>query len=167
MTIMFLSFFFLLFSVPDIFTPGVMNLPDETGSGRAWAGMQRDILKLELSDGSIKPLSVELAQSNEEKALGLMFRTELTDGQGMLFVYDSERIITMWMKNTYIPLDMVFIGARGAVVHIAQMTEPFSEEIISSQKPAQYVLEIAGGAAKRFGLKVGDRVRHRLISLDK
>ena len=79
----------------------------------------------------------------------------------MLFLNAAPREQTMWMRNTYIPLDMVFIRADGTVHRIAAMTEPHSEEIISSNGPVSAVLEIAGGAAQRLGLKPGDKVRHR------
>ncbi len=130
--------------------------------GQAWAKPSREPLTLVTAKGDVR-LHVEVARSAQEKALGLMFRTALADDNGMLFAYDSDQIITMWMKNTYIPLDMVFIGADGVIVHIAAMTEPFSEEIISSVNPARFVLELAGGAAARIGLKTGDKVRHDLI----
>ncbi len=137
-------------------------LKDFSG-GQAWAKPQLEPLTIATAKGDLK-LNVEVARSPEEKALGLMFRTNLADDTGMLFAYDSNQIITMWMKNTYIPLDMVFIGADGVIVRIAVMSEPFSEEIISSVKPARFVLELAGGAAARLGVKAGDLVRHKLIS---
>ena len=76
----------------------------------------------------------------------------------MLFLFDSEQEITMWMKNTYIPLDMVFIGRDWRIVNISRDAEPFSTDIISSVQPASRVLEIAGGQAEKLGLKAGDRV---------
>ena len=84
----------------------------------------------------------------------------LADGKGMLFPYASPQEITMWMRNTYIPLDMVFIRADGIVHRIEAKTEPMSERIISSNGPVGAVLEIAGGAAERLGIAPGDRVRH-------
>ena len=122
----------------------------------------REPLTLVTANGK-KHLSVEVARDAEQRALGLMFRTKLSDDGGMLFVFDGDQIINMWMKNTYIPQDMIFIRNDGRIVHIAAMTQPLSEENISSQVPARYVLEIAGGMAARLGVKVGDRVRHALI----
>src|SRR5690606_32059987 len=101
-------------------------------------------------------LDVEIAETPEEQALGLMFRTELPDNRGMLFPHRTPRELTMWMRNTYIPLDMVFIRADGTVHRIEERTEPFSERIIASEGPVSAVLEIAGGAAARLGLKAGD-----------
>ncbi|MFN0219259.1 MAG: DUF192 domain-containing protein [Hyphomicrobium sp.] len=104
--------------------------------------------------------TVEIAGSEQEKAVGLMFRTRLSDSEGMLFNYGRARVITMWMRNTYIPLDMLFIRADGVVHRIEARTEPFSDRIISSGEPVAAVLEIAGGAAERLGLNPGDRVLH-------
>ena len=116
-------------------------------------------LDLVTEDGT-RTLSVEVAATPERQALGLMFRTSLPDSSGMLFPYPESRELTMWMKNTYIPLDMVFIRADGTVHRIEAETEPHSERVISSQGPVTAVLELAGGAAKRMGLKPGDKVRH-------
>ena len=85
-----------------------------------------------------------------------MFRRELPALRGMLFPYDGDQEITMWMKNTFIPLDMVFIRADGAIHRIEEMTEPFSERIIASGGDVTGVLEIAGGEARRLGIARGD-----------
>lgn len=116
-----------------------------------------DILK---ATGDLVGFTVEVANSDQEKAKGLMFRTKLADNEGMLFPYGREQEITMWMRNTYIPLDMVFIRPDGTIHRIAARTQPFSEDIIASEGPVSAVLEIAGGAAERLGIKPGDKVRH-------
>lgn len=126
------------------------------------ARMREDRLWLVTSSGE-KRIDVEIAETNEEKARGLMFRTSLPDNRGMLFPYGSPQEITMWMRNTYIPLDMVFVRADGMVHRIEERTEPLSERIISSEGAVVAVLELAGGAAARHGLKPGDRVRHPLF----
>lgn len=120
---------------------------------------QEERLELVTASG-IHVLDVEIAATPEKQALGLMFRTHLPDSKGMLFPHDRPRDLSMWMRNTYIPLDMVFIRADGTVHRIEARTEPFSERIISSDGPVTAVLEIAGGAAERLGLKPGDKVRH-------
>lgn len=127
------------------------------------AEMRLDQLWVITSSGMEKQIDVEIAETPQEKSLGLMFRTELPDGRGMLFPYGAPQDVTMWMRNTYIPLDMVFIRGDGVVYRIERRTEPMSERIISSQGPVTAVLEIAGGAADRMGLKPGDRVRHPLF----
>jgi uncharacterized membrane protein (UPF0127 family) len=118
-----------------------------------------DRLELVTSNG-VRSLDIEVATSPEEQALGLMYRTSLSDTRGMLFPYVEPRELTMWMRNTYIPLDMVFIEADGTVHRIEAKTEPLSERVIASRGPVTAVLEIAGGAAERLGLKAGDKVRH-------
>jgi uncharacterized protein len=89
-----------------------------------------------------------------------MYRTSLARNTGMLFPYPEARELSMWMKNTYIPLDMIFIRADGTIHRIEAMTEPLSERVIASRGAVTAVLEIAGGAAARLGLKAGDKVRH-------
>ncbi len=117
--------------------------------------------RLELvTQSGVHALDVEIAATPGKQALGLMYRTSLPDTKGMLFQHSSPRELTMWMRNTYIPLDMVFIRADGTVHRIEARTEPLSERIISSEGPVTAVLEIAGGAAERMGLKPGDKVRH-------
>ena len=129
-------------------------------AGPVCARMRVDKLWLITGAGQEKPIEIEVAEAPKEKELGLMFRTQLADNQGMLFPYDSPREITMWMRNTYIPLDMVFIRADGVVHRIERRAEPLSERVISSQGPVSAVLEMAGGATEKLGLKPGDRVRH-------
>jgi len=101
---------------------------------------------------------IELATKDEQQIQGLMFRRTLAPDAGMLFLYPSEREIQMWMKNTVIPLDMIFIRADGTVSHIAERAVPRSLEIIPSEGPVLAVLEVNGGTAARLGIKPGDRV---------
>lgn len=103
---------------------------------------------------------IEVARTPHQKAYGLMFRRNLPSMTGMLFPYEGEQTVSMWMRNTYIPLDMLFIKADGEIHRIEAMTEPFSERIISSGEPVSAVLEIAGGDAARLGIAAGDKVRH-------
>ena len=132
-------------------------------AGPVWARMRVDKLWLVTAGGQETPIDVEMAVDPKEKELGLMFRTELADTQGMLFPYGAPQEVTMWMHNTYIPLDMVFIRADGTVHRIERAAEPLSDRIISSEGPVSAVLEMAGGATERIGLKPGDRVRHPLF----
>lgn len=127
------------------------------------AKMRADRLWILTAAGREVPIDIEVAEDQQDKALGLMFRTELPDDKGMLFPYDGAREVTMWMRNTYIPLDMVFIRADGVVHRIERSAEPLSERVISSEGPVTAVLELAGGAADRLGLKPGDRVRYPLF----
>ncbi len=121
--------------------------------------------KLEISEGKkVKHVfQVWLADSPQRQAQGLMFVRGLPDLRGMLFVHSEPKAISMWMKNTYIPLDMVFIDTHGRIQQIVEQTTPHSLDIIRSKEPASAVLEIAGGEAKRLGLHPGQRVSHSAL----
>jgi uncharacterized protein len=102
-----------------------------------------------------------IADTPQRQRQGLMFVEKLEPGTGMLFLYPGEpRPLGMWMKNTLIPLDMLFISKDGRIARIARETRPHSLETISSLMPVSAVLEIGGGEAGRLGIEVGDRVAH-------
>lgn len=122
-----------------------------------------DALVIEASGGPVR-FQVEIADTPEERARGLMFRDALPPDAGMLFVYPHEQVISMWMRNTLIPLDMLFIGADGRVVNIRERAVPGSTETIPSAGPVRAVLELNGGTVARLKLKPGDRVRHPEIA---
>lgn len=107
--------------------------------------------------------SVEVMRTDEERARGLMHRRYMAANRGMLFDFKTEQPVSMWMKNTYLSLDMIFISRNGSVTHVAADTEPLSERIISSNGPAFAVLEVNAGIAAKIGLKVGDRVQHPMF----
>jgi uncharacterized protein len=112
----------------------------------------------------VQIFSVEMATTEDEKQKGLMYRRELADGKGMLFDFSPEQQISMWMKNTYISLDMIFIRADGRILRIAENTEPESTAIISSGGLARGVLEVPAGTARKYGIAPGDRVSHPLFN---
>ncbi len=114
-------------------------------------------LKIETQSGPVI-LDVEVAGTEQERERGLNFRRTLRENQGMIFLFERAQEITMWMKNTYIPLDMVFIGDDWRIVHVAANAKPLSADVISSVHPASRVLEIAGGQARKLALGIGDRV---------
>ena len=129
------------------------------------AAQAASIQPLEIATKSgVRVFSVEMATTEEEKQTGLMYRKELADGKGMLFDFSPEQQISMWMKNTYISLDMIFIRADGRILRIAENTEPHSTKIISSGGLARGVLEVAAGTAQKYGIQPGDRVAHPLFS---
>jgi uncharacterized membrane protein (UPF0127 family) len=120
--------------------------------------------KLEIITASgTHEFSVEVMRSPSELERGLMYRRFLPADRGMLFDFKAEKPVMMWMKNTYLPLDMVFISKSGRVVAIAENTEPFSEKIIPSGAPTYGVLEVNAGTAAKIDLKVGDEVRNALF----
>jgi uncharacterized protein len=132
------------------------------GLAHSAQAMLHETLKL-ITAGGERVINVEVTETPAEKAQGLMFRTRMADTSGMLFFYESPQEITMWMRNTYISLDMVFIRADGIVHRIQARTEPLSDAIIGSEGAVTACLELAGGAAERLGLKRGDRVEHRFF----
>jgi uncharacterized membrane protein (UPF0127 family) len=102
--------------------------------------------------------TVEVARTPEEQARGLMYRRSLADDRGMVFPYDPPRAVGFWMKNTYIPLDIIFIRPNGRIARIAANTTPLSLEPVSSVEPVSTVLEIRGGRAAELGIREGDLV---------
>jgi uncharacterized membrane protein (UPF0127 family) len=116
-----------------------------------------------VTKSGVRMFSVEIAKTDEERATGLMYRKELADGRGMLFDFTPEQQVSMWMKNTFVSLDMVFITGDGRVLRIAENTEPQSLKIISSGGPARAVLEVVAGTAKKYGIAPGDQVVHPLF----
>lgn len=127
--------------------------------GRAAEPARVEPLAVETAKGSFT-FAVEIADTPELRRRGLMFRHRLPDDRGMLFDWGAVGPVSMWMRNTYVSLDMVFIASNGRVVGVVERTVPLSETIISSPEPVAGVLELAAGTAERIGLKPGDRVVH-------
>jgi uncharacterized membrane protein (UPF0127 family) len=119
-------------------------------------------LSIDTAKGPVA-FQVEIADDEAERERGLMYRTALAPNRGMLFIFEDAAPRAFWMKNTYIPLDIVYIGADGRIVSIAANAEPFNETPIPSNGQAKGVLEIYGGRAAQLGLKPGDRVNHRIF----
>ena len=123
---------------------------------------EKDELVVRTATGDIT-FKVELAVTQAQKNRGLMFRESLEPYTGMLFDFGTPQIVNMWMMNTLIPLDMIFIDTRGKIISIAANTRPMSTETISSGGQAKGVLEIGGGTARLLGIRPGDRVIHRFF----
>lgn len=119
--------------------------------------------EVETRSGQRLAFTVELASTPEQLTQGLMYRRTLAPDAGMLFDFGYDKPVSMWMRNTLIPLDMLFLAADGRVVGIKQRAVPGSQEIISSPQPVRGVLEVNGGTTQRLGLTVGDRVIHPLF----
>jgi uncharacterized membrane protein (UPF0127 family) len=111
----------------------------------------------------VHTFAVELAATDEERSRGLMYRRELPEGTGMLFDFKRDLNVTMWMKNTYIPLDMIFIRSDGRIHRIAENTVPESEQIIAAGGSVRAVLEVIGGTSRKLGIRPGDRVAHPIF----
>jgi len=110
-------------------------------------------------EGREAVFEVEIADTPAKRELGLQYRRELAADRGMIFLFPTESVQTFWMKNTLLPLDMIFIGGDRKIVGIVEQTTPFSLDPRSVGAPSQFVLEINGGFAKRHGIKAGDSVR--------
>lgn len=118
---------------------------------------------LTITDTTGRPVStlqIEISESDQSRAMGLMYRNPLPDNQGMLFLFPYEMIQTFWMKNTPSTLDMIFINAAGKIVTIHSYTQPFSTDRYASDQPAQYVLEVRGGFCDTYGITTGQTVTY-------
>jgi uncharacterized protein len=125
---------------------------------------QGSLEKLEIVSGDkTHVFQVEVMKTPEQRAKGLMFREYMPEERGMLFDFEREEPVAMWMRNTKIPLDMVFIRANGVVLRIHERAQPMDETTIPAGGLVRYVLELNGGIAAKLGLKAGDRVKHNLI----
>jgi uncharacterized membrane protein (UPF0127 family) len=127
--------------------------------------MAQTLEKLSIQTASgARSFDVEVMRTDEERAKGLMNRRYLPAERGMLFDFKVEQPVSMWMMNTYIPLDMLFIRKDGTVARIAEMTEPLSTRTIASGENVIGVLEINGGLSAKLGIKPGDKVQHPLFT---
>jgi uncharacterized membrane protein (UPF0127 family) len=115
------------------------------------------------SKSGVHVFTVEIADTEAAREKGLMFRKSMPPGQGMLFDFHSDQPVRFWMKNTYIPLDMIFIRSDGRILNIAENTTPMSEKEVPSAGPVQAVLEVRGGTARKLGIAPGDRVANPIF----
>lgn len=102
--------------------------------------------------------NVEVAKTIEERRIGLMYRKKLLNNEGMLFIFPREKIIQLWMKNTYIPLDVIFISENKVIVDIKKNMEKLSETIVKSKVKSRYALEFNAGLINKLNIKIGDKV---------
>ncbi len=125
-------------------------------------GAEEQTLEIATKNG-VRVFSVELAVTDEERQRGLMFRRSLPESRGMLFDFKRDQDVQMWMHNTYISLDMIFIEADGRIRKVAENTEPMTDRIITKGGPVRAVLEVIAGTAKKFGIQAGDRVASTIL----
>jgi uncharacterized protein len=119
-----------------------------------------------VADTTATMFSAEIADTDELRSRGLMFRHVLPEGQAMLFDFGKPRPASMWMKNTYIALDMLFVRDDGTIAAIAENTEPFSTQTISVDEPVKGVVELTAGTVKRLGIKRNDKVYHQIFKTE-
>ncbi|SMC66856.1 DUF192 domain-containing protein [Rhizobium sp. RU36D] len=128
------------------------------------AGMSADVkfprgqVRIVTPSGASHIFAVEIAATMEARTQGLMNRTDLGPNQGMFFDFGQTRLVTMWMRNTPLPLDMIFITEDGTVTHIAENTTPFSDAIIESRGPVRFVLEVNAGRSRALGISPGAKI---------
>lgn len=120
-------------------------------------------LEIVKQNGESVEFQVDVADTPELRRLGLMHRPHLPEKSGMFMDFESDQVMNMWMKNTVVPLDMLFADAHGVIFLIAEDTAPYSLATISSGQPGRYVLEIPAGSARRFSIRPGDRLRLRNV----
>ena len=136
---------------PDLPTPGALPQLKFTKDG--------ELTFISAKNTFLVTIDIGIADTPEKRSLGMMYRNALEERQGMLFVFPKEEYQSFWMKNTVVPLDMIFISARNEVVTIHQNTTPYSPQSYSSTKPAQFVVEVNAGFVQEQGIAVGDRIR--------
>jgi uncharacterized membrane protein (UPF0127 family) len=139
---------------------GLLLLLASVGLASALESFGTGLLTIETAAGGHYPFQVEIAETPRQMAQGLMFRQEMAADAGMLFILPKDQPMSMWMKNTLIPLDMVFIGRDGRIVNIHERAVPGSLDAISSAAPVRGVLELNGGVTSRLGIRAGDRIIH-------
>lgn len=142
---------------------GLLVLPAFDVRAQAQKGLPQSTLEIVTAKGRHK-FKVELAVTPDQQAQGLMYRRELAADAGMLFDYGADQAgVAMWMKNTFIPLDMLFIRASGEILNIAERTVPKSLATVAAAGPVRAVLEVNGGTASRLGIRPGDKVVHAIF----
>lgn len=120
-------------------------------------------LSIETASGKKHKFNIELAQTPQEQMRGLMHRTEMAEDAGMLFIFETEREARFWMKNTLIPLDMIFIRADGTIHRIHENAIPHDLTGVPSEGPVKAILELNGGISAKLGLQKGDKILHTVF----
>ncbi len=116
-----------------------------------------EILSAQNSD-TLARLEIELAETEEEQAYGMMYRKHIPEHTGMLFIRPIEEMQSFWMRNTYVPLDIIYINSANQIVSIQKQAQPLNDRSLPSEGPALYVLEVAGGYCSQYGIKAGDKI---------
>ncbi len=136
--------------------------PDVTSRGAVEAPVHTERLIVDTANGAVR-LNVEIADDEQERNRGLMFRETLADDAGMLFDFPVPEHASFWMRNTVLSLDIIFIGTDGRILNIADHTTPYSDDPIPAAGLTRGVLELRAGRAEALGIRPGDRVRHRIF----
>ena len=121
-------------------------------------------LKKSANDSVYRTVDIEIADDEYQRQTGLMYRNTLGQTEGMLFVFDDEMLRSFYMKNTRLPLDIIYIASDSSVVSFQEQAQPFDDSSLPSNMPAQYVLELNAGLVKQWGIEVGDKIDFESIS---
>lgn len=157
---------FLILLLANLFTKKNNNsyVKSPNKSSDIYSFTKQGELTFQNSKGNfITSIDIEFADNQNERAQGLMYRTKLDENQGMLFIFPFEELQSFWMKNTVLPLDMLFINSELKIVTIHKNTEPYSTKGYPSSSPAIYVLEVNAGFTEKYNIKKGDKVVFRRI----
>jgi uncharacterized protein len=146
------------------FIAAILSAAAAPAFAQSAAGVVFERMPLEIESGGRRHrFTVEMADTDERRTLGLMHRRSMAADAGMLFDFKRDGPVSMWMRNTLLPLDMLFMDRTGLVTHIHERAVPMSETIIESGGSVRAVLELNGGTVQRLGLKVGDRLIHPMF----
>ena len=146
------------------FLAAAPSAPVEAASASQQMQFASEPLTIVTAGGKKHKFVVELALNDAQRERGLMFRKTMASDHGMLFDFARSRHVMMWMENTALPLDMLFLDANGTITHIAANAVPYSEAIIDSETPVRYVIELNGGLAAKLGLAIGDKAASATIA---
>ncbi len=136
-----------------------------TACGQNENNPERELSELKIvTNNGNEVFMVETAQTEEEKRRGLMFRKTLDERKGMIFNMNTTRSTAMWMKNTFIPLDIIFIGEDNRIAKIYENARPHSEKLMVSSAPTRAVLELKAGMVKKFGIRIDDKIEHHILT---
>lgn len=141
---------------------GCAQSETKVGETNGEAAVQTEQLTIDTARGPVR-FNVEIADDEQERTRGLMFRQSLADDHGMLFYFQEPEHASFWMRNTVISLDIIFIGVDGRILNVAERATPYSEDPIPAAGLTRGVLEIRGGRAHELGIQAGDRVHHRIF----
>jgi uncharacterized protein len=144
----------LMISAADVALP-------QAAAPEPLSAFPQGLLAIRTTSGNVVNFKIWEADTPKREEQGMMFIREMDEHTGMLFMFPENRPVTMWMKNTYVSLDLLFLNAQGKIDYIAERATPRSEAIIGPPTPEFAVLELKGGACQQFGIKVGDKVLHK------
>jgi uncharacterized protein len=140
---------------------GASAAPAQGAAPEPLSAFPHSLLAIRTASGQVVDFKIWEADTPKREEQGMMFIHEMDEHTGMLFMFPENRPVSMWMKNTYVSLDLLFLNAQGKIDYIAARATPLSETIIGPPTPEFAVLELRGGACERFGIKAGDKVLHK------